>query len=42
MCKGNIREKAEMLFDVVLGPKAKEQGELRVSWKSGRIIRVFK
>ena len=27
MCKGGIREKAEILFDIVLGPNKKAQGE---------------
>ena len=42
MCRGGIREKANILFDIVLGPAKIFQGEKEVSWRSGRIIRVFK
>mgnify|MGYP006109909627 CR=1 FL=1 len=42
MCKGKLREKARILFDIVMGPTKLLQGETLVSWKSGRIIKVFK
>ena len=42
MCKGSVTEKADILFDIILGPAKKFQGEKEVSWRSGRIIRVFK
>jgi hypothetical protein len=42
MCKGKLRLKAEYLFDIILGPEKRDQGEQHIAWKSGRILKVFK
>jgi len=44
MCKGKIRDKAELLFEVIIGPiKAEENNEDEtVAWKSGRMVNAFK
>lgn len=44
MCKGTVRHKAGVMFDLVLGPeKVKDNDDLStISWKSSRLVRVFK
>ena len=44
MCKGSVREKAELFFDVIIGPLKVELNdkEETVAWKSGRMVNAFK
>ena len=42
MCKGKLKTKSELLFDIILGPEKMLQGAKRIAWKSGRIHKVFK
>jgi len=42
MCKGSIKEKADIMFDIALGPEAVKQEKNSIAWKSGRMVSAFK
>ena len=42
MCKGTQKEKADILFDLVLGPEGVKQAKDTIAWKSGRMVSAFK
>ena len=42
MCKGTVKEKAEFLFDIALGPEGVKQEKESIAWKSGRMVSAFK
>ena len=42
MCKGRHEIKAELLFDIILGPDKMLDEETHIAWRSGKLIRIFK
>jgi len=42
MCKGTNKEKADIFFDLALGPEGVKQEKDSVAWKSGRMTSAFK
>jgi len=42
MCKGTVKEKAPLFFEVIVGPENVKQGDTDVSWTSGRMKAAFK
>jgi len=42
MCKGSHKIKAELLFDVIMGPDKMLNQETHIAWRSGRLIKILK
>jgi len=42
MCKGSVKEKANLLFDTIIGLEKVREGDASVSWRSGRMTNAFK
>ena len=42
MCKGTVRYKAGIMFDIAIGPEKVKDTGATISWKSSRLIRAFK
>ena len=42
MCKGTVRYKAGIMFDIAIGPEKVKESNGTISWKSSRLIRTFK
>ena len=42
MCKGTVRYKAGIMFDIAIGPEKLKEENGTISWKSSRLIKAFK
>ena len=42
MCKGTVRYKAGILFDIAVGPEKVNDEDATISWTSSRLIKAFK
>ena len=42
MCKGTLKDKSEVLFDVILGPEGKKQNRETIGWNNSRMKKAFK
>jgi len=42
MCKGSVKEKANILFDTIIGLEKVRAGDASVSWRSGKMTNAFK
>ena len=42
MCKGSVGVKADLFFDLVVGPEGMKQNKETIAWKSGRMSLAIK
>ena len=42
MCKGNLKLKTEILFDIILGPEKMLNGDKNINWQSNKALGIFK